>query len=99
MEKVSILTPEQKLIFDKISKSEYFRSNFYFTGGTALSQFYLKHRFSEDLDFFSEKKFENDQIESELGLWGKKIGFTYNFQFREVVYIYILKFKNNVNLK
>lgn len=30
--------------------------NFYLTGGTALTEFYLKHRFSEDLDFFSEKK-------------------------------------------
>ena len=25
---------------------------FYFTGGTALSLYYFKHRFSEDLDFF-----------------------------------------------
>jgi len=26
------------------------------SGGTALSEFYLHHRFSEDLDFFSEKE-------------------------------------------
>jgi len=30
------------------------------TGGTALSEFYLKHRLSEDLDFFTEEK-EVDQ--------------------------------------
>jgi predicted nucleotidyltransferase component of viral defense system len=29
-------------------------SAFYLTGGTALSAFYLQHRYSEDLDFFSE---------------------------------------------
>jgi len=28
-------------------------SSFYLTGGTALGRFYLNHRFSEDLDFFS----------------------------------------------
>lgn len=35
--------------FGNISGSE----NFYLTGGTALSQFYLKHRQSNDLDFFT----------------------------------------------
>ncbi|MEX0681616.1 MAG: nucleotidyl transferase AbiEii/AbiGii toxin family protein, partial [Balneolales bacterium] len=28
--------------------------DFYLTGGTALSRFYLHHRFSEDLDFFAD---------------------------------------------
>jgi len=31
-------------------------NRFYLTGGTALSAFYLKHRLSEDLDFFSERE-------------------------------------------
>ena len=99
MGKKSIFTSEQKLIFDKISSSDFFNPGFYFTGGTALSEFYLKHRYSEDLDFFSEKKFSNDQIEMNISKWGKELGFTYSYQFREVVYIYILKFKNRVNLK
>jgi hypothetical protein len=30
-------------------------TTFYLTGGTALGRFYLNHRFSEDLDFFSNK--------------------------------------------
>ncbi len=30
--------------------------HFYFTGGTALSEFYLQHRYSYDLDFFTEKR-------------------------------------------
>ena len=35
----------------------WFLNHFYLTGGTALSEFYLRHRFSEDLDFFSEQEF------------------------------------------
>ncbi|MFH1233514.1 MAG: nucleotidyl transferase AbiEii/AbiGii toxin family protein [Patescibacteria group bacterium] len=30
-------------------------SNFYLTGGTALAEFYLHHRLSEDLIFFPSK--------------------------------------------
>lgn len=96
---MSILTPAQKLIFDQVIKSDFLRSNFYFTGGTALSEFYLKHRHSQDLDFFSDKKFETDQINIEVGKWAKKLGFTFNFQFREVVLIFILKFKDKTELK
>ncbi|MCD4795127.1 MAG: nucleotidyl transferase AbiEii/AbiGii toxin family protein [Bacteroidales bacterium] len=29
---------------------------FYLTGGTALVRFYLNHRYSEDLDFFVNKR-------------------------------------------
>lgn len=32
-------------------------SHFYFSGGTALSHYYLQHRFSEDLDFFNHGAF------------------------------------------
>ncbi len=35
---------------------------FYWTGGTLLSAFYLGHRFSEDLDFFSDKPFDYNEI-------------------------------------
>ena len=34
----------------------YLRRNFYFTGGTPLSAFYLFHRMSEDIDLFSERE-------------------------------------------
>lgn len=56
MEQMSILTPHQKQIVDQIEESQFIASNFYFTGGTVLSEVFLKHRFSEDLDFFSEKE-------------------------------------------
>lgn len=38
-----------------------FAKNFYWTGGTLLSYFYLHHRDSVDLDFFSEELFLDDE--------------------------------------
>ncbi|MDI6883230.1 MAG: nucleotidyl transferase AbiEii/AbiGii toxin family protein [Patescibacteria group bacterium] len=52
----SILTLHQREILELISKEEYFIQRFYLAGGTALAEFYLKHRISEDLDFFTEEK-------------------------------------------
>lgn len=48
-----ILTEEQKQLLAHFPTSALCKS-FYLTGGTALSAFYLHHRLSEDLDFFSE---------------------------------------------
>ncbi|MBI1870050.1 MAG: nucleotidyl transferase AbiEii/AbiGii toxin family protein [Chlamydiae bacterium] len=48
-----ILTPLQETFLSRIFLDPWFRENFYLTGGTALSAFYLYHRYSEDLDFFS----------------------------------------------
>lgn len=50
MELLSQLQKDILSIFGKIADNE----NFYLTGGTALSAFYLKHRKSNDLDFFTK---------------------------------------------
>ena len=63
MEKQILTIPQQKIL-KLIAKENYFAENFYLTGGTALSAFYLKHRLSEDLDFFSEKEFDLISINS-----------------------------------
>ena len=57
-----ILTENQIKILEKISNDKFITDNFYLTGGTALAEFYLKHRFSEDLDFFSEQEFDTETI-------------------------------------
>ena len=57
-----ILSENQKNILEIISKDKDICDNFYLTGGTALAEFYLKHRLSEDLDFFSENEFEPQSI-------------------------------------
>lgn len=57
-----ILSENQKKILEIISKDKVICNNFYLTGGTALAEFYLNHRLSEDLDFFSENEFEPQAI-------------------------------------
>jgi predicted nucleotidyltransferase component of viral defense system len=42
------------------------RENFFLTGGTALSVFYLNHRVSDDLDLFSNKKVDLSRIDFNL---------------------------------
>jgi len=54
--KKSILTSHQKEVLELISQEDYFTKRFYLAGGTALAEFYLQHRLSEDLDFFNEKE-------------------------------------------
>ncbi|MEK7586992.1 MAG: nucleotidyl transferase AbiEii/AbiGii toxin family protein [Patescibacteria group bacterium] len=60
--KNSVLSQNQKDILAIISKDKMICDNFYLTGGTALAEFYLQHRLSEDLDFFSENEFESQDI-------------------------------------
>lgn len=53
----TILTKNQRLILNEIGKNKAIAETFYLGGGTALAEFYLKHRLSEDLDFFTENEF------------------------------------------
>jgi predicted nucleotidyltransferase component of viral defense system len=60
-----ILTTEQKALLRSFSRSD-LRFSFYLTGGTSLSAFYLSHRLSEDLDFFSEEQIGIESVLSFL---------------------------------
>lgn len=57
MEK-TILSERQKKILKAIGAHTKIASSFYLSGGTALAAYYLFHRYSEDLDFFSEIEFD-----------------------------------------
>src|SRR3989338_11534891 len=59
---MSVLSLNQKIILKLLAGEEAISGNFYLSGGTALAEFYLHHRFSEDLDFFSEKEFSPEAI-------------------------------------
>jgi len=48
-----VLTSLQRNFIDLLAKNGSFKNRFYLTGGTALAAYYLHHRYSEDLDFFS----------------------------------------------
>lgn len=70
--------------------SEVITKNFYFTGGTALSEFYLHHRISEDLDFFSEEELDELSLEK----WVKEVSKKYKVEAKsqrlrgELVYLF-----------
>lgn len=72
---------------------------FYFTGGTVLAEYYLKHRYSEDLDFFSETKFDQQTVLTLMNDWSKVQGFTFTSRFAEVVYRFDLTYHNGLNYK
>ncbi len=50
---VRILTSYQEKALKLIASTD-IANSFYFSGGTALAQYYLQNRKSEDLDFFNE---------------------------------------------
>jgi len=62
----SIFSENQKEILFLLSREKLITNSFYLSGGTALAEFYLQHRLSEDLDFFSEQEFDPIFISSTL---------------------------------
>lgn len=68
-----ILSKEQERFLDLFSGEKSLCKRFYFTGGTPLCVFYLFHRISEDLDFFSEKEIEPLPIRGFVGRVQEKL--------------------------
>ena len=71
----TVLSPNQKKFIVFFVSNPYLKKTFYLTGGTCLSEFYLRHRYSEDLDFFSEKEINITSITSLLKQSKKKLGY------------------------
>ena len=99
MGKIQFISREQKIVLDEVGKDNFLSSRFYFSGGTALSAFYLQHRYSQDLDFFSYDKFENQVIFGIVQKWSKKYNFTFEARFVEVVYNFNLLFEKGKIIK
>lgn len=99
MEKEEVLTAQQKKAIAFIA-AEQNLSGFYLSGGTALSAFYLKHRLSDDLDFFIDTSVDHQSIHAFMEYMKKSMnarGMSY-----EHVYdrnIYFLKFLKGKELK
>jgi len=68
-------------------------------GGTALAEFYLHHRLSEDIDLFSEDEIELLQIDPFMREAGKKLHATLHMQKKIAIYTYQLSFTNEPTLK
>lgn len=80
----TILSGNQIKILEAVSKDDAMCREFYLTGGTALAEYYLQHRLSEDLDFFSEREFAAQAISAFFAknkrlLGIKKIDFQQSF--------------------
>ena len=73
--KISYIKGEQKRITRMVT-GEF--KNYYLTGGTALS-FYFNHRFSEDLDFFTQRYTKNDP-DRIMRFVSKKRGFNFRLE-------------------
>ena len=73
MSRDSILTNFQKRALKEIGKSELSRF-FVWSGGTALSFYYLQHRLSVDLDFMSQDLFRDEYLLTELRKITKNLG-------------------------
>ncbi|NTU46439.1 nucleotidyl transferase AbiEii/AbiGii toxin family protein [Candidatus Roizmanbacteria bacterium] len=99
MEPISILTEKHKIILNLVSQEPELVKSFYFTGGTALTEFYLHHRYSEDLDFFSKTPLENQYLSVKMHEWSEQYQFTFQSRFIEVVYIFNLTFADGEQLK
>ena len=69
-----ILTKTQISLLKALGEDGFIGRKFYLTGGTALAGFYLHHRYSEDLDFFSEDEFDISQINVALKKLREKLG-------------------------
>lgn len=70
--KISYIKGEQKKVAEIVTKKF---KEYYLTGGTALS-FYFAHRFSEDLDFFTQE-YRKEEPERIMNFISKETGFNF----------------------
>lgn len=97
----SILSPHQKELLNLFSTNKNLLNSFYLTGGTALCEFYIPYRLSEDLDFFSEKEFEIEPLFIYLKSLKNKINYKkldFNTSFNRNIFQLIFS-KENLKLE
>ena len=70
----TILTATQQKSLSIIASDTMVKDHFYLSGGTALAEYYLHHRLSEDLDFFSENEIDITWINTLAGKIKSAIG-------------------------
>ena len=96
----TILTFHQRQFLEFVKKQPLLIEQFYFTGGTCLSEYYLHHRFSEDLDFFSENEIDPQSLTVLLHTHKSTLGYT-KLDFQQVFNrnLFFLTFGKNQQLK
>lgn len=99
MGKITAITYEQEIILDKFRDDFFLSANFYFSGGTALSLYYLRHRQSIDLDFFSESTFDPQTILNRVSLWAESLNVSVGYVPIEDTHVFNLRFPNKQTVK
>lgn len=78
--KKTILTPLQQEFLNEFFES-YLGEKFFLTGGTALAEFYLRHRISQDLDFFTiDQRLSFDIVNAEVLKLANRLSLTIDKQ-------------------
>jgi predicted nucleotidyltransferase component of viral defense system len=85
------LTSLQKVVFDEFSQNNILKKDYYFGGGTALSVYYLHHRYSDDLDFFSEKDLDKEFLIEFVNRISKKLNMEIKMTKKDTVLLFQLK--------
>lgn len=92
-------TWQQRAFLNELLKDEYIRTNFYLTGGTALSACYLNHRYSEDIDLFSKLKLEEPTVANIVSAMASKLKLKIEYVRIGDRLGYTIVFPNNKKLK
>lgn len=93
------LTQSQKLVLDELRRYQALARDFYWTGGTALSFFYLQHRQSDDLDFFSEEELNDELLNEFVNQLSRQIGLKHRFTLIEETRVFEFMKKGKLWLK
>lgn len=100
LEKGAGLGLRQKQFLALVLEEAYILNNFYLSGGTALSSWYLHHRESYDLDFFTDRPFDGDKIAA----WVRQHEYELDYQSVSVdddfgFYAFLFRYKDNSRFK
>ena len=95
-----ILTVRQKALLEQVAGDKELAQAYVLSGGTALAAFYMHHRLSEDLDFFTQEPVNFERVtrfmeECKYNLSGIKL----NWQKLYDRHIFLLTFPDNEELK
>lgn len=95
-----ILSPRQSYLLEQAAKNDDLTRWYYLTGGTALSEFYLHHRLSEDIDFFTRNQVNQPKIDAFLRGIAKEAGIV-RIVWKQIsgLYTYSLTYKDGETIK
>lgn len=85
---------------EQAAKSDEITRWYYLTGGTALAEFYLHHRLSEDIDLFTRDQVDHQEVQAFLRSIQQKAGFL-NVTLQKIggLYQYWLEYSDGERLK